>query len=143
MIKSNSIYFSGGKIAERKLTEECVTWCLKKLLPRFRTINLKVRIKEMEDWGCCYKLDEKGRQFKITIKKGLSLFDLISTICHEMVHLKQFARKELRWCNRNNNNMWKKSVHNNTPYDDQPWEKEAYRLERRLAIEFFTSTSTI
>ena len=63
MTKSNSIYFSGGKIAERKLTEECVTWCLKKLLPRFRTINLKVRIKEMEDWGCCYKLDEKGRQF--------------------------------------------------------------------------------
>lgn len=143
MTKSNSIFISGGRASERAIAEACVAWCLKKLLPRFRTIALKVRIKEMEDMGCCYKLDDKGRQFKITIKKGLSLFDLISTICHEMVHLKQYARQELRWCDRSLNNMWKKSVYNDCPYDDQPWEKEAYRLEKRLAIEFFTSTSTL
>ena len=60
-----------------------------------------------------------------------------------MVHLKQFARRELRWCNKYHNNMWKKAIHNYTPYDSQPWEKEAYRFEKRLAIEFFTSTSNI
>ena len=74
MTKSNSIFISGGRVTERALAEDCVAWCLKELLPRFRTISLKIRIKPMEDMGCCYKLDDKGRQFKITIKKGLSLF---------------------------------------------------------------------
>ena len=104
--------------------------------------KMKSMLKEMEDMGCCYQLNDNNRHFKITIKKGLSLFDLISTICHEMVHLKQYARKELRWCNKTSNRMWKKSVYNDVSYDNQPWEREAYRLEKRLAIEFFTSTST-
>ena len=142
MTKSNSIFISGGRVSERLLIEECTKWCIKRLLPRFRTIDLKIRVKEMEDMGCCYQLNDNSRQFKITIKKGLSLFDLISTICHEMVHLKQYARKELRWCNKTSNRMWKKSVYNDVSYDNQPWEREAYRLEKRLAIEFFTSTST-
>ena len=92
----------------------------------------------MQDHGCCNKLDEVGRKFKLSIKKGLSIYELISTVCHEMVHVKQYAKGELRWCNKKNNNMWKKSVKNDIPYDDQPWEKEAYKLETKLAMEFFS-----
>lgn len=143
MTKSNSIFISGGKATERALVSECITWCIQKLLPRYRTLDIKVRIKPMVDMGCCTKLDDKGRQFKIHLQQGMSLYDMISSVCHEMVHLKQFARRELRWCNKYHNNMWKKAIHNYTPYDSQPWEKEAYRFEKRLAIEFFTSTSNI
>ena len=72
----------------------------------------------------------------------MKIFDLISALCHEMVHVKQYARKELRdvydgaW---HVGTMWKKSPKNwdNVEYMEQPWEKEAYRLEVPLAIECF------
>lgn len=139
---SNIITISGGKASEQAIADECIKWCIKKLLPRYRTLNIKAIIKPMEDHGCCYNLNDLSRDFKLTLKKGLSVYELISTICHEMVHVKQYARKELRWCNTHYNVMWKKSVHNNTAYDDQPWEKEAYKLEHRLAVEFFTNMTT-
>jgi hypothetical protein len=31
--------------------------------------------------------------------------------------------------------MWKKKSYNNVSYIDAPWEKEAYRLERKYALE--------
>jgi hypothetical protein len=52
-----------------------------------------------------------------------------------MVHLKQYARRELR--NVNGKTMWKKKDHSNTDYWDAPWEKEAYKLEKKLATECF------
>ena len=50
----------------------------------------------------------------------------MQTLAHEMVHAKQFLRKEL------DGNLWKKRNYDNVKYDDQPWEKEANRLEERL-----------
>ena len=142
---ANCIQITGGKSSEHRLAGECVKWCIKQLLPRYRSLDISVRFCVMEDHGCCYKLDDEvGRKFKLSIRKGLSIYELISTICHEMVHVKQYAKKELRWCNRKNNNMWKKSIKNDIAYEDQPWEKEAYRLEPKMAIEFFTiCTSTL
>ena len=139
---SNIVTISGGKASEQAIADECIKWCIKKLLPRYRTLNIKAIIKPMEDHGCCYNLNDLSRDFNLTLKKGLSVYELISTICHEMVHVKQYARKELRWCNTHYNVMWKKSVHTNTAYDDQPWEKEAYKLEHRLAVEFFTNMTS-
>ena len=142
---ANCISITGGKTAEQRLASECVRWCIKTLLPKYRSLDISVRLRDMADHGCCYKLDDQiGRKFKIAIKKGLSIYELISTLCHEMVHVKQYAKGELRWCNKKNNNMWKKTVKNDIPYDDQPWEKEAYKLESKLAMEFFTiCTSTL
>ena len=141
---ANCIQINGGKSSEHRLTGECVKWCIKQLLPKYRSLDINIRFCGMEDHGCCYKLDEVGRKFKLSIKKGLSIYELISTLCHEMVHVKQYAKGELRWCNKTANRMWKKSVYNDIAYDDQPWEKEAYRLEPRMAIDFFTNcTSTL
>ena len=59
----------------------------------------------------------------------------ISTLAHEMVHVKQFALGELspnltKWKSRNNVS--------NIEYWDQPWEKEARRLQYRLVESFCT-----
>jgi len=131
----NLIEVTGGKKAERAIAQETVEWCLKKLLPRHRTIDVTVEFRKIDAYGYCMEEDDKGRLFTLTIQKGLGLFDLISTICHEMVHLKQYARRELR--NVNGKTMWKKKDHSNTDYWDAPWEKEAYKLEKKLATECF------
>lgn len=132
----NLIEVTGGKKAERAIALETVEWCLKKLLPRHRTIDITVEFKaNLDAFGYCMEEDAEGRIFTLTLKKGMGLFDLISTICHEMVHLKQYARRELREVK--GNTMWKKGVYNTVDYWDAPWEKEAYRLEKRLAVECF------
>ena len=131
----NTVDIFGGKKLEREIVQETVEWCLKKLLPRHRTIDVTVEIKKIDAFGYCMEEDDKGRTFTLTICKGLGLFDLVSTVCHEMVHLKQYARRELR--NVNGKTMWKKKVYNNVNYWDAPWEKQAFKEEVGLALECF------
>lgn len=131
----NLLEVTGGKKAERAIAQETVEWCLKKMLPRHRTIDITVEFKKIDAYGYCMEEDGNGRIFTLTINKGLGLFDLVSTICHEMVHLKQYARRELRYVN--GNTMWKKKAYNEVDYWDAPWEKEAFKLEKKLAVECF------
>ena len=56
----------------------------------------------------------------------------LSTLAHEMVHVKQFARGELS----SSLQHWKGRDHSDTDYWDQPWEKEARRLQNKMVLEF-------
>lgn len=136
----NSIEVTGGKAKEREIVEATVAWCIKKMMPRMRTLDIEVAIKNTgEAMGYCLEGDT-NRQFQLEIKKGMNLFDLISTVCHEMVHVKQYAKGELR--HRYNGQQWKaKVVSNKVDYMDLPWEKEAFKLEENLAIECFKQIS--
>lgn len=137
----NTIYVTGGKKAERAIATDVVSWCLNKMLPRYRTIEVNVEFEKNlgEAYGYC--LQEDKREYTITIKKGLGLFDMISTICHEMVHLKQYVKGELR--EKDGVQMWKTKSYKNVNYADAPWEKEAFRLEASLAEECFKKLQTI
>jgi hypothetical protein len=73
---------------------------------------------------------ETNREFEIEVSKDLSLRDFVTTICHEMVHVKQYARNEMT----DTGMRWKsKRVPEKTKYYDLPWEKEAYRMQDKLA----------
>jgi hypothetical protein len=79
-------------------------------------------------------MEDNNRQFEIEISRNLSLRDFVTALCHEMVHVKQFARKELCAEVSGSLTRWKKSkVSESTDYWDLPWEKEAYRMESKLA----------
>ena len=56
----------------------------------------------------------------------------LTTLAHEMVHVKQFARNELDSALT----VWKGKDHTNTEYWDQPWEREARRLQNKLVVAF-------
>jgi hypothetical protein len=59
--------------------------------------------------------------------------DWITTLAHEMVHVRQFAKGELN----STMSQWKsKKYCDNVEYWDQPWEKEARRLQHKLAVSF-------
>ena len=94
-------------------------------------IKLTKGMKQKEKaYGFCHIVDDnisKPREFMIELDASMKYsFDQILTwLAHEMVHLKQFVRGEL--CDYETGR-----VH----YNDQPWEKEAYRLESKLYEEF-------
>lgn len=57
----------------------------------------------------------------------------LSTLAHEMVHVKQFARGELSLDMR----TWKNRKDcDRIDYWDQPWEKEARRLQYKMVEDF-------
>jgi hypothetical protein len=68
---------------------------------------------------------------------AMKIQELIATIVHEMIHVKQYARKELR--NVNGRTMWKTKDYSDVNYMDTPWEKEAYKLEKPYTLECFMS----
>ena len=130
----NEVIVVGGKKKERELAEEVVAWSIKKLMPRMKTLDITVSFENIDAYGYCME-EDTNRQFTLTIQKGMSFFDMVSTIVHEMIHVKQYARRELR--NVNGRTMWKKKDHSNTDYFDAPWEKEAYKLEKPYSLECF------
>ena len=79
----------------------------------------------------CESLDE--RNFIIDV----AMFsNWVVNLAHEMVHVKQFARGEMDAGLR----RWKSNQYaRNIDYWDQPWEKEARRLQFKLAEEFSRS----
>ena len=123
---------------------EAVLFYSEVLLGKRMANNVDVLVKLTKDlkkkekaYGFCHITDDslsRPREFMIELDASMkhSFDDILTWLAHEMVHLKQFVRKEL-WDYESGRVQWKsraysKKVH----YDDQPWEKEAYRLEGEL-----------
>lgn len=132
----NIIEVKGGSKKEREIAEFVVAWSIKKLLPRVRTLDIDVKLTKCNAYGYCLNTDDH-KTFELEIRKGMGLYDLVSTICHEMVHVKQYYRKELTEDRR-----WKtRKVSEKVKYEDEPWEKEAFKMEEGLALECFKQIS--
>lgn len=128
---------NGGNLTQRTLIEDVVMFMMKQLMPRIRNIEIDINLKKIggDVAGYCMQLDT-NREFEIEVDKTLSVRDLVLTVCHEMVHVKQYVRKEMDECGR----RWKKAeISNDTPYMELPWEKEAYRLQAKLAKAYWTA----
>ena len=117
------------------------------LLGKRMAKNILVEIKLTKDlkqkeqaYGYCHITDDNlngPREFMIELDTSMKHpFDQILTwLAHEMVHLKQFVRGEL-FDYATGRVQWKKRMYGNVHYEDQPWEREAYRLETKLYEEF-------
>ena len=137
----NYIEITGGTKSQRAIADKVVSWYLKRVLPRVRTLDITVRLtnclKNEGAYGYCLELDSH-KEFDIEIDKTLRLFDFVSTLCHEMTHLKQYYRKEMVALD-GGRIRWKKKVYNsNFKYENKPWEKEAFKVEAQLARDCFT-----
>jgi len=67
-----------------------------------------------------------ANEYTIELDQTLDLYDLIETICHEMIHVKQYAFGEL--VDRGTKALYKNHLYE---IDDvsSPWEQEAYEKE--------------
>ena len=129
----NLVEVTGGKKYQRDIAQKVVYAMIDTLMPRMRTLDIEVKIRKISGDAVGYCMQEDtNRMFTIDVQKDLSLRDFITTICHEMVHVKQYARNEMDCYGR----KWKTKVISDTVgYYDLPWEKEAYRLQDKLAQE--------
>ena len=127
----NIVEVTGGNRFQREIIEKTVYQMIDALMPRMRTLCIVVQIKKLtgDAVGWCM-MENTNREFTIEVANNLTLKDLVTTVCHEMVHVKQYARNEMDCYGK----KWKKkAIPENTGYYDLPWEKEAYRMQNKLA----------
>ena len=90
------ITVTGGSKNQRKYAESMAAYCLKKFLPRHRTVNVEIKIKNFgkdDSYGYC--LQEDNRNYEIEVNRTVCMRDFLTTVAHEMVHVKQYVRGEL------------------------------------------------
>lgn len=75
------------------------------------------------------------RDLMLLIDNRLSMERLFTTLAHEMVHVKQYAKGQLKIEERRGRGdfVWLGRKVVNTHYYDQPWEIEAFSRERLLS----------
>jgi hypothetical protein len=142
-----SIYGCGADKRLKRRIGAAAVFFLKALIPRKRNIEIRIKlVKGMlaneNTYGECYDLDASQHNDYYTIRLDYNDNDtdtLIRTLAHEMIHIKQFSRGELRMLYSGYCARWKgKNYPDNTDYEECPWEIEANALEQSLSADFIS-----
>jgi len=127
----------------RKLAKAFCQFALAKFMPRIHhEITVSIRgsnLLETHDVyaDVIYEDAEPHRFFVLRIDNTLSKETLIRTLAHEITHIKQWVKREMRINERNGKVRFDKKYYNhNMSYDDMPWEIEAHGREVGLYNQF-------
>lgn len=134
----NYVNVMGATEWKRALVEDVVDFCITELMPRMRTLEIEVNIKNLKSEGVagwCYE-GEDNRDFYIDVDKNLTGGELIETVCHEMVHVWQSATRKMKDLPFGRKMYMGKVYDETTAYEDEPWEIEAYDMQGGLLEKF-------
>lgn len=128
---------------QKKLVTEAALCFIDKLIhPNTqRVLELTIVRKKLWADGFCQYEDSniRPRSFILEISDQLDGEELIKTIAHELVHVKQYVKGELKERYKPNYyHMWYKEliIVNDDNFYDVPWEVEARDLENTLYKDF-------
>lgn len=107
------------------------------------TLDITIRVekdlhKKKRIWGdmCCDDDDRSPKYFDIRLNYSgkQSFATLIKVLCHEIIHVTQFATRRLRHLSGPYRVAFLSEHYssNNVEYDDRPWEIEAHELENEV-----------
>jgi hypothetical protein len=134
----NDIEITGGTKAKQEYARSMVEFCIKKLMPRMKTLDIVVKLKKLGSDADGYCLRESSREYELEIDHTVGLRRMLETVAHEMVHVKQYARNEMSdTAIQTKFYKWKDTlVPETTDYWDLPWEIEANGREVGLFIRW-------
>lgn len=128
-----------------KRCKEAVKFFGRKLLGDilYHRINLKLIFENLDSGKeyayCEWEYDNhRSKDFIITVNSSLNKKQTLLAIAHEMVHVKQYAKGELKDYIKVDKARWKTEIHDlkKIDYWDQPWEIEAHGREKGLYYKF-------
>lgn len=135
-MKQIDLTITGGSKALKKMIEHAVMVSKRVLMPRMGGLEIEVTLDKNLEWhGLCGMISTK--EMTIELRKTDDYVEMIKTIIHEMVHVKQYARKELKQVTPDFY-VWKNElVKADIGYENYPWEHEAYELEKLIYKELY------
>jgi hypothetical protein len=142
---------SGSGKNKRAEVKSLIEFCVDKLMPRLKDklaidVTLIANLTEKEGLaGDCIWNDDscnRPREFIIRVDSTQDRDDMMETVAHEMVHVKQYARGELKDFSATDAVCkWQgKDINlSKLNYYDHPWEIEAHGREKGLYIQWVSS----
>lgn len=155
------VIVNGGTKEQRRLVHNITGWFCNKFFNRFKSYNIEFDLCKIEGnvQGWCLEIDKNASH--IEIDKRLKGDDFITCVLHELVHVKQQFKGELKELN-GKAKRWKNEIHIGltnfsnmdnieaekikkialskdifvSDYMDLPWEIEAYAMQESLLIEW-------
>ena len=115
-----------SKFSKKKenLICEAIAYGVSKLFPHEDDVFINIQaIRKQGVCGDC--MFEDDNEFTIRLNKSIFFSDLITTVLHELVHVKQYLEGM--------------EMVNDLPYDERPHEIEAHALEKELTEGFFNA----
>ena len=117
------------------LIRQVIEYMMKQL--NLKNIFIDVEISNLfqneKAFGFC--LSFTPTEFLIELDQSLKSCDLIETVCHEMIHVKQYATGEL--VEKGEKILYRNCLYESSS-DSSPWEKEAYEKEIYYADAFMS-----
>ena len=139
---------TGSNKKNRKLVERAAWWYAEKLMGKrlmnSLVINITLRRNLITKEGCegtaVWEDDycDRPREFTIELDLTFSIRDVLITLAHEMVHIKQWAKGEMYEYARADMVRYHQTKFNlnDINYWDYPWEIEAFGKQLGLFIRF-------
>ncbi|NDB28745.1 hypothetical protein EB151_04250 [archaeon] len=129
------LYIFGSTKSKRALAEKFASAAKQVLFPRMENVVVNIELYKnlLEDEGVCGDvMHEDDREFTIRLDSSMTKEDFATTLCHEMIHVRQYCRKELSQPT-GRTMIWKKEVFpTDLDYHLRPWETEAHSLESEI-----------
>lgn len=142
------IYTKGSTRKTQKIVKDLTRFCADMLMSKRLADGLLIRIEFIKDLdnqydGDCEYVDEESRpkEFLIRVNNSLKLSKKLRTICHEMVHVKQYATGEMKYMSRPARfTKFQGTLYpDELDYWDSPWEIEAFGREPGLYTRWIDS----
>ena len=142
------LYIKGSNKYTRKLVESATWWYAEKLMGKRLMsgleINIKLRKNLISKEGCegtaVFEDINRVRPKEYTIELDVkySIRDILITLAHEMVHVKQWAKGEMYEYQKPELVRFHKTKFNmdEVDYWDLPWEIEAFGKQLGLFVRF-------
>lgn len=145
---------TGATAEKRAFVREAIRWVVENQLALRDDIRVNVRFTDTKgEWhGEAYHVAQssyRSKSFTIVLSDKLDTTEDVQlfteTIMHEMVHIWQMANKVARFTLSPKGDIyrvfWKGIEMTDVSYWRQPWERQAFRLEKTLAKKFLASRS--
>ena len=142
------VEITGSGKRKREKIVEAAYFYKERLMPRMKTLVLNIRLSptlftRTGDLGDCVWEESYSRPREFTINLDSRDIDTaVETLAHEMVHVKQWARREMQDVYDDDDTpsrtRWKSRKIDTTKvhYHDWPWERQAWKLEPKLYNEW-------
>ena len=135
---------SGSK-APRRRCESVVSYFCNKYLKRYKieveVLHRGLLREGVYGWCSVTDCDWRPRSFLIEIHNRLNEEDYIKTLLHEMQHILQHIRGDLR--DKRGIRCWKGIDCSGLDYEEMPWEQEAHSMESILYQHYLLDKSII
>jgi hypothetical protein len=136
--------------SDRKLLiDACITFYAKELKIDKNNFCLIVKstkglAKDTNAAGMAYRIPDylridnlSPKLYFMQLDSSIAMEQLIQTIAHEMVHIKQFVKGQISYKGRSMYWLGNKVVKSKINYYDHPWEIDAWSKEKVLSAKIF------